>query len=64
MRRPVGSTGKTLYRVAGVLEYQLWKDSWAIATFGRDHNTSLEGSLIAQLGLRLQFADERYKAPK
>ncbi len=61
VRKPVGSSGKTLYRVAGVLEYQLRKDSWAIATFGRDHNTSVEGSLIAQLGLRLQFADERYK---
>ncbi|MEX2283836.1 MAG: hypothetical protein WEE89_15230 [Gemmatimonadota bacterium] len=59
---PTGEgVAERLYRVAGVLEYQLRKDAWAIATFGRDHNTTTEGSLIAQLGLRLQFAGERYK---
>ncbi|MGH7466101.1 MAG: hypothetical protein ACREK1_13045, partial [Longimicrobiales bacterium] len=53
----------SLYRLAGVLEYQLRSNAWAIVAFGRDHDSTREGSLIAQLGLRFQFAGQRYDEP-
>lgn len=52
-----------LYRVAGVLEYQMQSNAWAIVAFGRDHDSTRQGSLIARLGLRFQFAGQRYDEP-
>jgi hypothetical protein len=61
-RQPMGVSGaRTQYRLAGVLEYQLREDIWAIAGFGRDHESANEGNLIAQLGVRVQFIDERFQ---
>ncbi|HEX8391912.1 MAG TPA: hypothetical protein VF665_06070 [Longimicrobium sp.] len=56
-----GSDADALYRIAGHLEYQVRRDMWLQATFGRDQDTSREGSLLAQLGFRFNFAEERYK---
>jgi len=62
-RGDVAGDDDSLYRVTGMIEYQLRSDSWAMLTFGRDHDSTREGSLIAQLGLRVQFADDRYRKP-
>lgn len=49
-----------LYRLAGIMEYQVGQDLWLRASFGRDYQTEREGSLIAQFGLKFNFADRRY----
>ncbi|HEX6372948.1 MAG TPA: hypothetical protein VF006_28755 [Longimicrobium sp.] len=52
---------KDLYRIAGTIEYQVRRDMWLQATFGRDQDSSSEGSLLAQLGFKFNFAEQRYK---
>lgn len=49
-----------LYRIAGTFEYQVREDMWLQATFGRDQDASLAGSLLAQLGFKFNFAETRY----
>lgn len=49
-----------LYRVAGILEYQAQEDLWLRASFGRDYRSESAGSLIAQFGVKFNFADQRY----
>ena len=53
---------RKLYRVAGIVEYQLFPNSWIIGTFGRDQTTPARGNLLAQLGFKTQFSRQRYKA--
>jgi hypothetical protein len=48
------------YRLAGIMEYQVGQDLWLRASFGRDYQTEREGSLLAQFGLKFNFADQRY----
>lgn len=48
------------YRLVGVAEYELREKTWLSASFGRDHNDTSEGSLVAQLGLSFNFAKERF----
>ncbi|HEY0024901.1 MAG TPA: hypothetical protein VGB24_18445 [Longimicrobium sp.] len=55
--------GKNLYRVAGVLEYQVREDLWLTATFGRDYQSRDSGSLLAQLGVKFHVTEDRYEAP-
>ncbi|MDB4950921.1 MAG: hypothetical protein JWM27_3570 [Gemmatimonadetes bacterium] len=54
---------KALYRVAGIFDYQVQENLWLLSTFGRDYRSATEGSLIAQLGVKFNFARQRYKAP-
>ena len=52
------------YRLAGVWSYQLQKGTWVNATFGKGFDARSSGSLLAQLSLSFDFADERYRNPK
>lgn len=56
-----GSDADALYRIAGHVEYQVRKDTWLLATFGRDQDASSEGSLLAQLGFKFNFTEQRYQ---
>ena len=62
-RRFPDTTLDDRYRLVGVAEYNVGAGHWAVVSFGRDHNSIREGSLVAKLGLTLNFSEERYKAP-
>jgi len=51
------------HRFVGIAEYAITDATWLIATFGRDHDTKREGSLIARLGLSFNFNEERFLKP-
>lgn len=51
---------QTLYRLVGAVEYNVSKDVWLVASFGRDYDDEEEGSLVAQLGLSLNLSQDRY----
>ncbi|HEY0018715.1 MAG TPA: hypothetical protein VGC13_20615 [Longimicrobium sp.] len=69
LRMPLEEEGEgegdteTLYRIAGILEYRLRPDLWLTATFGRDYQSSNDGSLLAQLGVKFHVTEDRYQAP-
>lgn len=60
VRRPLLSGSTTLYRVAGMLEYEVIENTWVVGTFGRDYQTHVAGSALAQLGVKLNVNHERY----
>jgi len=60
-RSVLGKDTPTLYRVAGIFDYQVQQNLWLLASFGRDYQTAAEGSLVAQLGLKFNFAQARYR---
>lgn len=43
-----------------MFDYQVSPVVWITGTFGRDYASSRQGSLLAQLGVSLNFAKERY----
>jgi hypothetical protein len=47
------------WRLAGVVDYRLSKTFWLTGTFGRDYAPSQAGSLLAQIGVSLQFSRDR-----
>jgi hypothetical protein len=47
------------WRLAGVVDYRLNKTFWLVGTFGRDYAPSSAGSLLAQIGVSLQFSRDR-----
>ncbi|HET6764260.1 MAG TPA: hypothetical protein VFH27_11330 [Longimicrobiaceae bacterium] len=59
----LGKDTPTLYRVAGIFDYQVQQNLWLLASFGRDYQTAAQGSLVAQLGLKFNFAQARYATP-
>jgi hypothetical protein len=62
LRLPMEEEGaQNLYRIAGIVEYQLREDLWLTSTFGRDYQSRNSGSLIAQLGLKFHVTEDRYK---
>ena len=65
VRLPLDEPGsQNLYRIAGILDYRLAEKTWLSLTFGRDYQSSREGSLIAQLGVKAHFARDRYQPPE
>lgn len=48
------------HRLVGIAEYQVAGDTWLVASFGRDHATEREGSLLARLGLSFNFSQKRH----
>jgi hypothetical protein len=63
VRTAPGTDTPTLYRVAGIFDYQVQQNLWLLASFGRDYQTAAQGSLLAQLGLKFNFAQARYATP-
>lgn len=62
VRLPIDEPGgRNLYRIAGIFDYRLADKTWLSLTFGRDYQSSSEGSLIAQLGVKVHFARDRYQ---
>jgi hypothetical protein len=57
--------GEKTYRIAGVIEQRLIKSTWIVATFGQDraHDGIAQG-LLAQIGVSLNLAKERYSFGK
>jgi hypothetical protein len=51
------------HRLVGIAEYAVTDTAWLVVSFGRDHNTKRDGSLIAQLGLSFNFKDDRVVKP-
>jgi len=51
------------WRVALTLDYQLSKTLWLISSFGRDNNSGLQGSFLANIGLTYNFSNNRYVFP-
>lgn len=51
------------WRLAGVIDYRLNKTFWLTGTFGRDYAPSQAGSLLAQIGISLQFSRDRTASP-
>lgn len=47
------------WRLAGVVDYRLNKTFWLVGTFGRDYAPSQAGSLLAQIGVSMQFSRNR-----
>lgn len=56
-------TTQNLWRFAGVFDYRLAPTTWATVSFGRDYHSSRQGSLIAQLGVKVDFTHDRYAPP-
>jgi hypothetical protein len=48
------------YRLVANAEYAIADPIWLVVSFGRDHDTRREGSLIARIGLTISFRKERY----
>ena len=55
------SAPKAQFRVAGIFDYQVNPALWLLASFGHDYQSTARGSLIAQLGLKFNFARQRYQ---
>jgi hypothetical protein len=51
-------------RLVGIGEYAIADDKWLVGSFGRDHPSGKEGSLVARLGLSFNFSKERYDFDK
>ena len=51
------------YRFVGIADYEVRNGTWLTVTFGRDHNSSEKGGLVAQLGLAFNFAQDRFLKP-
>ncbi len=63
LRQPFGDA-ESQHRLVGAVEYNVNRDLWLIASFGRDHDAERPGSLIAQLGLSLNLTRDRYSLPE
>jgi hypothetical protein len=48
------------WRVAGVIDYEIRPSLWLTGTFGRDYDDAQDGSLLAQIGLSVDFSRQRY----
>ena len=61
VRRTFRAPGFTsAYRLVATVEYAVTDPIWLVVSLGRDHNTQREGSLVARLGLSINFRKERY----
>jgi hypothetical protein len=61
-RHPSGSGDDTDgWRLAGVIDYQIRPSVWLTGTFGRDYQDVQAGSLLAQIGLAVDFSKQRYR---
>jgi len=49
------------WSVVGTLEYEFQRDTWIVASFGRDSNAAPERGLVARFGLKLNLLGDRYK---
>ena len=49
------------WRLAGVIDYQIRPSLWLTGTFGRDYQDFQAGSLLAQIGLSVDFSKQRYR---
>ena len=59
----LGGDGRDpLWRIAGILEYEVAEDAWLLASFGRDHRSPTGGDLIARFGVKVNFIRDRYRA--
>jgi hypothetical protein len=59
----LGDDGRgPLWRIAGILEYEVAEDSWLLASFGRDYRSPDRGDLIARFGIKVNFVRDRYRA--
>jgi len=54
---------KAGHRLVGIAEYAVTDGAWLVASFGRDHDTKSEGSMIARLGLSFNFNEARFLKP-
>ncbi|MFL5403711.1 MAG: hypothetical protein ACJ8BF_12925 [Gemmatimonadales bacterium] len=52
------------WRLAGVFDYKVNSTVWLTGSFGRDYQSQRAGSLLAQLGVSLQFAKDRVALPR
>jgi hypothetical protein len=55
--------GDAQHRFVGAVEYSVGGHLWLIASFGRDHDASAAGSLVALLGLSVNLSRARYTLP-
>ena len=60
VRTRFGDQSGALWRVVGSGEFEVARDAWLIASFGRDHESIRQGSLVAQFGLKFNFIRNRY----
>lgn len=54
---------RNLWRVAGLFDYRVTPATWVTVSFGRDYQSARAGSLVAELGVKVNFAHDRYAPP-
>jgi|GEM_PF-4731143 len=61
-RASLGSSDRAgAWRIVGTMEYEVQKNAWLVASFGRDSLTPTGRSLVARFGLKLNVVGDRYK---